>query len=61
VSNIKPDDVHYIEAHRTRTALGDLIEVEALAGVNSNIRVWAQYCSVLKHIESECSLKELLV
>ena len=34
MSNIKPHDVHYIEAHRTRTALvEDPIEFEALAGV----------------------------
>ena len=33
VSNIRPEEVDYIEAHGTGTALGDPIEMEALAGV----------------------------
>ena len=35
VSNVKPAEVDYIEAHGTGTALGDHIEMEALAGVFS--------------------------
>ena len=33
MSNIRPDEVDNIRAHRTGTALGDLIKMEALAGV----------------------------
>ena len=38
VSNLKPTDINYIEAHGTGTALGDPIEVEALAEVFSQFR-----------------------
>ena len=38
VSNLKPNDVDYIEAHGTGTALGDPIEVEALAEVFAQSR-----------------------
>ena len=38
VSNIQPSDVNYIEAHGTGTALGDPIELEALAEVLAQTR-----------------------
>ena len=38
VSNFEPSDVNYIETHGTGTALGDPIEVEALAEVFAQSR-----------------------
>ena len=42
VSGIKPNDVDYIEAHGTGTALGDPIEIEALAEVFARSRPESQ-------------------
>ena len=66
VSNLKPNDVDYIECHGTGTALGDPIEVEALAEVfgqlrsQSNILTFGAVKSNIGHLECAAGIAGLI-
>ena len=46
MAGVSPDELGYIEAHGTGTALGDPIEVEALQRVIRTKTTRKQYCGI---------------
>ena len=66
VSNLKPSDVDYIESHGTGTALGDPIEVEALAevfsqfGSQSNSLIVGAIKANIGHLECAAGIAGLI-
>ena len=43
---LNPEDIHYIETHGTATALGDVIEIEALTSVYKEYTNKKQFCLI---------------
>ncbi|MCR9192978.1 MAG: amino acid adenylation domain-containing protein [Gammaproteobacteria bacterium] len=45
-ATLNPEDINYVEAHGTATALGDVIEIEALASVYKEYTKKKQFCLI---------------
>ena len=58
-AGLQPDDVGYLEAHGTGTALGDPIEVGALSGVFRNRLVIGSVKANIGHLESAAAVAGL--
>lgn len=64
-TNVHPDSIHYFEAHGTGTALGDPIELQAIANAYKAYHDKKQYCAIgsvksnIGHLESAAGIAGL--